>query len=48
MQAFLGRRAMNGIRSKDMLLALIGAIIAQLTLAGLHDRQRARLPVLVR
>jgi putative membrane protein len=43
-EAFLGTQGDEWDAQKDMLLALIGAISAQLVLAGLHDRQLARLP----
>jgi putative membrane protein len=43
-EAFLGTQGDEWDAQKDMLLALIGAVIAQLALSGLHDRQLARLP----
>lgn len=43
-EAFLGTQGDEWDAQKDMLLALLGAIAAQLSLSGLHDRQLARLP----
>lgn len=42
-EAFLGMQGDIWDSQKDMALALVGAIIAQLTLAGAHDRQIRRL-----
>lgn len=41
-EAFLGTQGDEWDAQKDMLLALLGAIAAQLLLAGIHDRQLAR------
>ena len=41
-EAFLGTQGDVWDTQKDMALALIGAFLAQLTLAGMHDRQLAR------
>lgn len=41
-EAFLGTQGDEWDAQKDMLLALVGAIAAQLTLAPWHDRQLAR------
>jgi putative membrane protein len=41
--AFLGTQGDPWDTQWDMFLALIGAVLAQATLAGLHDRQLARL-----
>ena len=42
-EAFLGTQGDVWDTQWDMLTALIGAITAQLVLAGVHDRQLARL-----
>lgn len=42
-EAFLGTQGDRWDTQNDMLLALIGAITAQLLLSGLHDRQLERL-----
>lgn len=44
-EAFLGTQGDNWDTQNDMFLALIGAIVAQLSLSRLHDRQLARLGV---
>jgi len=41
--AFLGTQGDPWDTQWDMFIALIGAVTAQATLAGLHDRQLARL-----
>ena len=41
-EAFLGTQGDEWDAQKDMLLALIGAVFAQLMLGGWHDRQLAR------
>lgn len=41
-EAFLGTQGDNWDTQKDMALALVGSIVAQLTLGRLHDRQIAR------
>ncbi len=42
-EAFLGTQGDVWDTQWDMFLALVGAIVAQLTLSGVHDRQLARL-----
>lgn len=44
-EAFLGTQGYVWDTQSDMFLAMIGAIIALLTLSGLHNRQLARLPI---
>jgi putative membrane protein len=43
-EAFLGTQGDVWDTQWDMFLALVGAIVAQVTLARVHDRQLARLP----
>lgn len=43
-ESFLGTQGYVWDTQSDMFLALIGAIVALLTLGGLHDRQLSRLP----
>jgi putative membrane protein len=42
--SFLGTQGDVCHTQWDMLLAIVGAVVAQLTLAGIHDRQLAALP----
>jgi putative membrane protein len=42
-EAFLGTQGDDWDTQKDMALALVGSILAQLTVVGLHDRQIAAL-----
>ena len=46
--AFLGTQGDVWDTQWDMFLALIGAVVAQLTLSRVHDRQLARLPASLR
>ena len=47
-EAFLGTQGDVWDTQWDMFLALIGAVVAQLTLSRVHDRQLARLPASLR
>jgi putative membrane protein len=42
--AFLGTQGDQWDTQADMLMALIGAVLAQLTLSGIHDRELRALP----
>lgn len=44
-EAFLGTQGDVWDTQKDMALALIGSVVAQLTLSRLHDRQVSRFPI---